>query len=801
MSNLSKKDESAPAFTIDAAGCIIIFVTREFSVAQLCILDGTWQERPENIAIFEEGGGRGILYVVVEVAGEANGRDALAREMIETAHREYAASRGSITLALSQAIRAANSFFYNVNVNTPREARRIAGMIAAVLRGNDLFITQAGPGLACHLRGNGLRRYPADSPWFAPDAAIGDFPTPGTVPLGLRRECVPDLAHIVPEPGDTILLSTRALAYLSTDDELIDAVANRHPDEIIENLEDLTGTADLSLIALGFEGEEAARIAPTLPSRKQEQIVDIRQAPPPRNASRADAAPRDDLRPSPLPLARAGRRGEGERPAPAVPTKEQQALLRMRAERARARRANFSAAFLAVIAGALRGVAGIFARVDWSGIGAAIDGVISAALRGLLRFVAFWTRAFLPGEPRDDKAVPKVIPDARTAWRLAAILFPLLVIAAGGGAWFNYREEAQRIQTAQINQLVDQANAALESAKNFSKTDKAAARDAAQKALSLAQQASNINHNSAAARNALYQIQDFLDTLNGVLLFPFSPAFANYTDARANPSRILSHLPDVFVLDRGTQRIYRYRVDDAGSSAAPLSGDGVILKAGDKIGERPVGELIDMLWIDAGRLVAVDRSGAFLQYDPGRSAWSARAASDAAQWARVNLASSYVGNLYLIDPPRNQILKYVAAGDGLWTSAVTYFAPGVNVDMAGVVDLAIDGDVWVLRGDGAIWRFSSGRLTNFTLRDPGTPLAKPTAIFTSQALATLYVADAGNQRIVQFDKVTGEFVRELKPRSQDRDAFNALKALGVDEANKKIFFINGSQAYLATIRQ
>src|SRR5574341_337429 len=381
LSNLRKR--AASAFTICAARCIIIFVRRELSVAKLSILDGTWQEAPDHIAIFDEGSRRGVLYVVVEVAGEADGRDALAHEMIETAHREYAASRGSITLGLSQAIRAVNSFFYDVNVNTPREARRIAGMTAAVLRGNDLFVAQAGPGLMCHLRGNELRRYPADSPWFDPDAAIGGFPPPGAVPIGLRHEYTPDLAHVALEPGDTILLSTRALAHLLTTEEVIDAVSNRHPDEIVENLGDLAGAGDLSVIALGLASERPARIALAPSPRQPEQFVDSGlQPPPPRRSSRernlmgiefevADRATPsgdtyDDLQPSPLPLGRGGRRGERGRQAFIAPTKEAEALLRAKAERSRARRANFIAAFLGVIAGALRGVAGIFVRIDWS---------------------------------------------------------------------------------------------------------------------------------------------------------------------------------------------------------------------------------------------------------------------------------------------------------------------------------------------------------------------------------------------------------------------------------------------------
>lgn len=758
-------------------------MNREVTVAQLSIVDGAWQESPDNLAVFGESG-RGTLYLLAEVAGEAEGRDALARELIETARRAYAASRGSITLALSQAVRAANLFFHDVNVNTPREARRIGGITAVVLRQDEMFIAQGGPGLTCLVRGSELQRYPDESPWFDPGEMISEFPTFGTVPLGLRRDYTPDLFHVTLQPGDTILLSTRALAHLLTNEELLDTLTRRHPDEIVESLEDLAGAADLSVIAIRLAGEP-------LPYAPQPPLLspDIRQ-------ERQERAPgvSGEVKPPPTEEELARRHALGE---------EELARRRAQAEQARVRRTKVIAAILAATAGAMAALAGIFARINWTRLGAVADRAISILLRGIAHVILFSIRAFLPGEPREDKHTP-VTPassSSQTAWRFAALLFPLLLIAAGGAAWLNFRIEVQRVQAAQLSQWVDQANAAIESGKSLAQTDKAAARDAFQKAMSLAQQAQKLSPNHAAARNAYYQAEDSLDALNGISVLMFLPRFASYVDAKSNPSRIVAHWPDVFVLDRGTQRIYRYLVNDDGSGAAPASGDGVILRTGDKVGDRTVGELIDMLWIDAGRLVVIDRSGTFLQYDPVKFAWSARAASDASQWTRVSLASSYIGNLYLLDPSRNQILKYVASADGAWTSSVTYFAPGVNVDLSGAIDLAIDGDVWVLRVDGSLWRFTAGKLADFIPRDLDTPLSKPTSLFTSQMLVGVYIADAGNQRIVRLDKVTGKLIRQFRVRSQDRDAFNALKAIAVDETNKKFFFVNGNQAYLATIPQ
>ena len=138
----------------------------------------------------------------------------------------------------------------------------------------------------------------------------------------------------------------------------------------------------------------------------------------------------------------------------------------------------------------------------------------------------------------------------------------------------------------------------------------------------------------------------------------------------------------------------------------------------------------------------------------------------------------------------------------VWSSAVTYFAPGVTPpDLSMAVDLAIDGDVWIIRNDGSASRYNQGRPSDISLAGLDTPIAKPSAIFTSEKVSNLYIADAGNQRIVQFDKGTGRFTRQFKPRGQDRDAFKALQVLAVDEANRRFFFVSEGKAYIATIPQ
>jgi hypothetical protein len=797
-------------------------VKPEVAIAQLSIVDGAWQDSPDNVAQFEESAlfqdrpGRGSLYLVVEVTGDAEGRDALARELIETARREYAASHGSIMLGLAQAVKAANEFFYTTNANTPPETRRIAGMTAAVLRENELFIAQAGPGLTCLVRGDALQRFPEQSPWFDPNEdAIAqvitsrNFPTEGTVPIGMRRVYNPDEFHITLQPGDVVVLSTRTLAHLLSNEELVDTLANRHPDEIIASLEDLAGTLDLSVIAL--------RLAESVTPVEQAPAAPIAAAAParPEPAALLAATPTldenlsvdEDMHESPIdsaPLA------EPSAPTPAAPPstiaqdkprvprtiRPRMTLPRVQIDWARVR-----AALLRATAGTMAVVAAIFSRVDWKKIGAAVDRAISNVSRAFARALLFLLRSFLPGEPAED-APARVSPPARQAgWRVVALLFPLVLMAVGGWMWFTTRAEQQRVQGTQVTDLLNQSTALVATGKNLTNTDKNAARLSFQQAISLTNQAQAIMPNNAAVRTAYYAAQDELDRVNGISVLLFLPSFATFSDPKASPSRIVTHYPDVYILDRGTSRVYHYLVNDAGPSVTPTPGDGVILKLGDKAGDHTVGDLIDLTLVDQGnRLIAIDKTGAFLEYDPSKSTWSSRAARDSAQWSRVTLLASYAGNLYIVDQGRNQILKYVAA-DGVWTSSVTYFAPGVAVDLAGVTDIAIDGDVWLARADGSVARFTQGKPNDLAFRELDAPMSKSVAVDTNQNMAGLYVADAGNQRIVQIDKTSGKFLRQFKPSTQNRDAFGALKTLAVDEPNKKFFYINGNQAYLATIPQ
>jgi hypothetical protein len=152
-----------------------------------------------------------------------------------------------------------------------------------------------------------------------------------------------------------------------------------------------------------------------------------------------------------------------------------------------------------------------------------------------------------------------------------------------------------------------------------------------------------------------------------------------------------------------------------------------------------------------------------------------------------------------LDSQSNQIFKYLPTADGGYSNPPTAWFQ-IDVDLAGVVDMAIDGYIYLLYADGRILKFMGGELAPFeqTELDEHEPLRSPTAIFTGPEEETkfLYVADASNRRIVQFSK-EGQFIRQFK--AAEAGVFDQLKSLHVDEIGSKLYILSGNTLYMANI--
>jgi hypothetical protein len=775
-------------------------------LAQVCLVDGIWQDLPDQVVAFDEerlgapGSGRGRLYVLLDVSGEVEGRADVERELIETVRREYVARRGSITFGLSEALRAANATLFQSNLASVREARRMAGISAVVLRGQDLYIAQAGPTVVYVELSDVLHRYPGESEWFTEDQPSLSPQGNASTPLGTRREFTCDLFHAAVTPGDVFVLATRALTQLTSTEELAQAFTNRGAQDIADLLEDIANGSDLcALVAELVDPRDLPKSEPKAPVAESVPELSMHAEEIEPEPAVIEPEPEPPVEPSPV---------EDIAPAPAsVPAESMgEGSAQLREERRRRRAAQLGAigrvfggigwgiiALLALVGSLLMRVFGL---VDWQGVKGSLNRLLNRLFSAAWRLMALLVRLVLPGAPSKQTALIPRRASREPLWlRGVAVLLPLAYV----GLAFSVYTWQGLDRTKQAAQLVADADRLEQAAEN--NPDKNAARTQLKQALGEIKQALSLS-DTQQARDISFKIQDQLNEADGVaVMYAISPLAKIKVDG-SDLTQAYADGSDIYIFDRGAQRIYHYVVNETATESNPVSGDGTILKSGDKIADTPVDQIRDIVWADsagsaAAGLVAIGGS-ALLQYDASGPAWHATVVTDAAQWGQIRAVASFLGNVYLLDASKNQIWKYVPAANGYSQQAVPYLPANSSANFSHSVSLAVDGDVWTLTSDGSVLRFRGGQRVPFELSGLDSPLKNPVAIYTRPEVDSLYIADAGNQRIVEFDK-NGKFVRAFKPQAQQGDAFNNLKALLANEAERKFYFIGDNTLYVANL--
>lgn len=846
----SRESEAlVPAFDIDTA--------------TVSVVDGMWQDQPDNVATFVEARlgelarGRGNLYVLLDVSGEVEGRGEIERGMIEVIRDTFASGRGSISFALSEALRAANAHLYESNRQVARESRRMAGVSAVILRGNDLYIAQAGPAVVYVETSEKLARYPHESDWFVEDAPLIAPQGTASAPLGIRREFASDLAHASVSAGDVFVLATRALTQLATTDELAIAFTERSAQEIGRYLEELGQDADITALVAELTDPHAPRTADeddpdsapdsvtadahieSLPVPLN-SLVSLDASEPPLQEEEDEEEPEWDEPTVPTQSAiepeldwddetvdddETQETEEIEEPrqpvfasaaaaampmlnAPALhppqPTRAEweAELERRRAERAARRtvqQENVSRAVGSVTdtVGAVGGaIGGLFAQtigaIDWDAIGKRTNRFLNIGVGALITFFLLLVRLVLPGAtPRATSLIPRRATSDPIWLKAMALVLPVLFLALAGGAFLN----RQNTLNAQYDELVNKADTMVKQAEVT--LDPAQKRSQLNDALAVAKQAQAIRE-TTKSRGVLYRIQDQLNEMDGVAVLYFLPTLAQ--PAGAKLESVATSDQDIFLLD-GRGSIYQFVVNDASGGTDPAPNNGLVLQVGAQVGETKVDALQLMTSATPAQnkvmLVAIAKD-AILSYDPEGKQWSASAVDDANKWGDLRAIASFGSNIYLLDAQNNQIYRYSANASGYTNKAVNYFAANAQPVLRKAVDLAIDGDVWVLNDNGTVQRFRSGTAIPFELGVLPTPLKNPVAIFTRPEVDSLYIADAGNQRIVEFDK-NGKFVRQFKPYSEKADVFRNLRDFTVNETKRKLYFVSSDAAYMANL--
>jgi hypothetical protein len=148
-------------------------------------------------------------------------------------------------------------------------------------------------------------------------------------------------------------------------------------------------------------------------------------------------------------------------------------------------------------------------------------------------------------------------------------------------------------------------------------------------------------------------------------------------------------------------------------------------------------------------------------------------------------------------------MRYVPTDEGYTSPPEMYFVSESGENLDTVVDMAIDGYVYLLHSDGRIVKYEMGLSVQFVAETPPDGWKGPVALFTgaeagtTSAVKYLYVADAGGQRIVRLSK-EGQFLAQYVA-PEDGAVLNDLRGIWVDEEDHLLFLVNGRTLYRAPL--
>lgn len=115
-------------------------------------------------------------------------------------------------------------------------------------------------------------------------------------------------------------------------------------------------------------------------------------------------------------------------------------------------------------------------------------------------------------------------------------------------------------------------------------------------------------------------------------------------------------------------------------------------------------------------------------------------------WGNQPLIGAFGGNIYLHVAGEQMIYRYSDGSD----DGVAWFGPGVE-STGNVVDMAIDGDVWLLGSDGVVSRYQRGAVQPYEQQVLDDVIGEARAMYVDPETERVYVLDVGKSRVVVYD--------------------------------------------------
>lgn len=165
-------------------------------------------------------------------------------------------------------------------------------------------------------------------------------------------------------------------------------------------------------------------------------------------------------------------------------------------------------------------------------------------------------------------------------------------------------------------------------------------------------------------------------------------------------------------------------------------------------------------------------------------------------WMNGKSIKGYLRFLYLLSPQDKQIYKYERLTNR-YGVPVEY---NVNGDLAGAIDMAIDGNVYVLKEGGAILKLFRGESQPFVIRRAPANLLKNTTKLYKAQNGNFYALDPVDNHVVIISDggATGE-ATYVKQYNLQNDQLGTLKDLYVDPDETHLYVLDEKHVFVVDL--
>jgi hypothetical protein len=232
----------------------------------------------------------------------------------------------------------------------------------------------------------------------------------------------------------------------------------------------------------------------------------------------------------------------------------------------------------------------------------------------------------------------------------------------------------------------------------------------------------------------------------------------------------------------------------------------VFLEAGDIVQAAEVGSLRSQAWSGDAIVVVGEQEGSYRSYTHKGATWEATALGGSDRWnpmGRLDM-EGYDRNLYFWGAEMGEIVKFLDghyhAAPSLWFDAGSL--DPTDLDMA--VDMAVDGNIYLLHASGHVLVFTTGQLARRVEPDALVPPIQTVTRLRVTGPSDggwVFLLDRPNERIIQMDKQDGRVIQQIRMPPDSPLRLDRLTDFSVDVSSEPpmLYLVNGGQIVRAAL--